>query len=142
MQLPIIKLPDKSLALEVPDDLLQQLTSQSSSQAKAQLAENEGNLVLLKESQEKVIELEEQLQAGTRTMDDFSPTEKAEFVIAWGKALSPERKAVFAQAVGIPIAGAEVVKVAEEEGNPKIITGKTDKPGYIYYDYLNISMRE
>lgn len=96
----------------------------------------------LKESQEKIAQLEEQLLAGTRTMDDFAPTEKANFVISWGKALSPERKAIFAQAVGIPIAGAEVVEVAEVEGNPKIIEGKTDKPGYIYYEFLNLSMRE
>lgn len=38
------------------------------------------------------------------------------------------------------------VKLADKRSGkmelPKIIHGKTDKPGYIYYDYLNISMRE
>ena len=36
MRFPIVKQEDESLALEVPDDLLQQLTSTSSSQAEAQ----------------------------------------------------------------------------------------------------------
>ncbi len=103
----------------------------------------------LKESQDKVGEMETQLKESQgRTMDDFTQMEKANFVIGWAKDLSPEKKAVFAQAVGLPIAGAKVEEVekveevAEVEENPKIIQGKTDKPGYIYYEYLNLSMRE
>jgi len=126
----------------------------SSPETEAQLKESQGKVAeaeaQLKESQDKVGELETQLKenqdkaelAGSRTMDQYSPTEKANFVIAWAKELSPEKKARFAEVVGIPIAKATVAEVAEAEGNPKIIQGKTDKPGYIYYDYLNLSMRE
>ena len=133
MRFSIIKQEDESLALEVPDDLLQQLTSPNSSEAEAQL----------KESQGKVGELQEKLAAAEgKTMDDFQPAEKADFVIAWGRGLSPENKAVFAEAVGIPIAGASAAEVAEAEGEPKTIQGKTDKPGYKYLEFLNLSVKE
>lgn len=118
-------------------------SSSSSSESVAQLKqENEGNLSLLKESQEKVAKLEEQLTTGARasgSMDDFTPTEKANFVIAWAKGLTPEKAVAFAQHVGFPVAAAQV---AEPEGEPKTIQGKTNKPGYKYLDYINISVRE
>lgn len=110
-------------------------------EAEAQLKEeNEGNLGLLNESREKVAQLEEQLAASKgKTMDDFTPVEKANFVIAWGKRVSLENKAIFAEYMGFTIAGA---KVAEVEGEPKTIQGKTDKSGYKYLEAINISVRE
>ena len=120
-----------------------QLSSDSSKATEALLKENEGNLALLKESQDKVGELEEKLaRAESRTMGDFTPTEKAEFVIAWGKGLSPEEKAVFCEAVGIPMSKATDAEVALAEGEPKIIQGKTDKEGYKFLEHLNLSIRE
>ncbi len=89
----------------------------------------------LKESRDKVGALEEQV-AG-RTMDDFTPAEKAHFVLAWGKGMSSEDKALFARAVGIPIAGA----AADLGQDGSIIEGKTDLPGYKFYKYLNMSMK-
>lgn len=116
----------------------------SSPETEAQLKESQGKVAeaeaQLKESQGKVAELQEKLAAAEgRTMDDFAPAEKADFVIAWGRGLSPENKAVFAEAVGIPIAGASA---AEAEGEPKTIQGKTDKPGYKYLEFLNLSVKE
>lgn len=94
----------------------------------------------LKESQGKVAELEEKLAtAEGRTMGDFTPTEKADFVINWAKGLSPEDKAIFCGAVGLPIAKASD---AEEAQEPKTIQGKTDRPGYKFLEYLNLSVRE
>ena len=84
-------------------------------------------------------------------MDDFTQIDKANFVIAWARGLSLEDKAIFAEAVGIPIAKlteaelaeAEAKRKAEEEkGEPSVIKGRTDKPGYKYLDYLNLSVRE
>lgn len=133
MQFPIVKKEDQSLALEIPDDLLQQVTSKLSSQAEAQL----------KESQDKVGELEGKLaEAEGKTLGDFTPQEKADFVITWAKGLSPEDKAIFATAVGIPIVGAAAAKVAEVEGEPNIIEGKTDRPGYRFLEHLNLSIKE
>jgi len=118
---------------EVAKSLSQSLSK--SLESDAQLHEAE-----LKGSREKVVELEEKLaNAEARTMDDFTPIEKANFVIAWGKGLSPEDKAIFAEAVGMPIAKATV---AEVEGEPNIIQGKTDKPGYKYLEYLNLSVKD
>jgi len=95
------------------------------------------------ESQATVAELEEKLaKAEGRTMNDFTPVEKANFVIAWGKELSPEDKAVFASAVGISIATAPAAEVAEVEGEPSIIKGKTDKPGYRFLEMLGLSVKE
>ncbi len=154
MQFPIVKKEDQSLALEVPDDLLQQLTSKLSSQAEAQLKENEGTLALLKESQDKVAELEEKLaMAEGRTMDDFTSIEKAEFVIPWMRDRSAEEfvklalhtghEAQLAPATAAEVAEAEQkakTEVAEEE--PKTIQGKTDRPGYKYLEHINMSVRE
>ena len=89
--------------------------------------------------------------AGGKTMDDFTPIEKAKFVLAWGKELSLEDKAIFAEAVGLPIAKATAAEVAEAEAKlaagekleePKIIEGKTDLPGYKFLEHLNMSIKE
>ncbi len=104
----------------------------------------------LEESQGKVAELKEKLAKGAgKTMDDFSQLEKATFVIAWGKGLSPENKAIFAeQVMEIPIAKATEAAVAEKEPkakveeNPNIIKGRTDKPGYRYLELVDYSIKE
>ena len=114
-----------------------------STEAEALLKEHEGNVALLKESQGKVAELEEKLaRVRGRTMDDFTPIEKADFVLNWAKGLSVEDKAIFAGAVGIPIARATDAEVAEAEGEPATIQGKTDKPGYKFLEHLNLSVKE
>ena len=135
-----LEVPDNLIMLEVPDALLQRLTSPSSSGAEAPL----------KESQVKVVELEEKLaNAESRTMDDFTPTEKANFVIQWAKELSLEDKAIFCETVGIPMAKATEAEVAEveakqkaEDEEPKTIQGKTDRPGYRFLEYLDLSVKE
>jgi DNA-directed RNA polymerase specialized sigma24 family protein len=94
----------------------------------------------LQEENPSVAELQERLsRAEARTIDDFTPKQKAEFVIGWARGLSPEDKAVFAEHVGIPIAGAEA---AESDAEPGVIDGKTEKTGYKYLEALNISIRE
>ena len=115
----------------------------SSGETEALLKEHQGNVALLQESQRKVAELEEKLaRAEAKTMDEFTPIEKANFVIGWAKELSPEDKAIFAGAVEIPIAQATVAEVAEAEGEPKIIQGKTDRPGYRFLEHLGLSIKE
>ncbi len=103
----------------------------------------------LKESKEKVAELEEKLStAEARAMGDFTPIEKANFVIAWAKELSMEDKAIFCEGVGIPIAAATEAEVAEAaakkavEEEPSVIEGKTNRPGYKFLEYLNMSVKE
>ena len=125
----------------------------------------------LKESQDKVTELEAQRQAGPRTMDDFTSDEKAYFVINWAKTLPLEDKVLFAVGVGVVVAEtvkAEVAEAkqkaeaaaaeaanaaeaeekegpaaeAEEKVEPEIIVGETDLPGYKYFKHLNMSMKE
>ncbi len=108
--------------------------------AAASLSEDPPGEAPAQESPATVAELQEKLTAAEgRTMDDFTPVEKADFVIAWGKELSPEDKAIFATAVGIPIATATA---AEVEGEPAIIQGKTEKPGYRYLEHINMSVKE
>ena len=109
----------------------------------------------LKETQEKVADLEEKLSVAQGiTMDDFTPDEKANFVISWAKDLPAEKVAVFAELAGIPLAVAEVKTEtvaaeektepveAEVEETPKIIEGKTDLPGYRYLSYLDRSIKD
>ena len=135
--------------IELPvEEIKANLASPESSKS----AEDEAQL---KESQDKVAELEEKLAtAESRTMDDFGSLEKGKFVIDFAKALSPEDKAIFAEGTGIsqvrePEAekkddGEEpedkAAEVAEEEG--KVIVGKTDKPGYKFLPHLNISVKK
>ncbi len=98
-----------------------------------------------KESQDKVGTLEEELKvalAGAKaTMADFTPTEKAEFVINWAKGLAAKDKAFFAEAVGISVV-AQVEEKPADQGDPHVIVGKTDKPGYKFYEHLNLSIKE
>lgn len=135
---------------EVAKSLNQSLSSSLESDAQlheAQLKESREKVLemetQLKESQGRAAELEEKLAgADGRTMDDFAPLEKANFVIAWGKGLSPEDKAIFARAVGVSIAGASAAEVAEAEGELAIIQGKTDKEGYKFLEHLGVSVRD
>lgn len=101
------------------------------------VAKLENSAQLSEDSSKEVAELRQKLsRAEAKTMDDFRATEKANFVIGWARSISPEDKAVFAKAVGIPIAEAEVA-----EGD-QIIEGKTDKEGYRYLETLDLSVKE
>lgn len=108
---------------------------------------------------ERIAQLEQRLVAAERkTIDDFTSIEKAQFIIPWMQELSGEdfvklslKTGHDAQLVEVPDPEAQAAlteifrQQAEEQKeaeNPKIIEGKTDKPGYIYYEYLNLSMRE
>lgn len=137
--------------IEVP---LEQLRAELGSGSSSAAADPDAG-AQLKETQDKVAELEEKLAtAESRTMDDYGRLEKANFVIAFATALSPEDKAIFAQGTGISQvrepesekkeAGdepdAETAEVAEEE--PGTIVGKTDKPGYKYLERLGLSVKE
>ena len=138
----------------------------SSPETEAQLKESQDKVaeaeVQLKQSQDKiaeledkvatVVELEEKLAtAEGRTMGDFTPIEKANFVIAWAKDLSMEDKAIFCEGAGIPIAKVTEAEVAEAAAkraageaveDPAVIQGKTDRPGYKFLEYLNMSVKE
>jgi len=109
----------------------------------------------LKESQGKVAELGEKLaKAESRTMANFTPTEKAQFIIPWMRELSSEDFVRLATETGhdaqlVPATDAEVAEAeakqkaeAEVEEAPKTIPGKTDKPGYRYLEHLDLSVKE
>ncbi len=140
MELKILKKEDKSMFLEIPDELLQQMTSMISPSADADLQEVQG----------KVAGLEEKLAtAEKKTMDDFTPAEKATFVIAWARELSPEQKAQFAEGVGFTAKepAAETAEAEEKaetavEVNPPVIVGKTELPGYKFNESTGLSIRE
>ena len=142
--------------IEVPLEQLKEEIGLVSSEG----AESTETAAHLKESQEKVVELEgkaaeleEKLAtAEAKTIDDFMPTEKANFVIAWAKELSLEDRAIFCEAVGISIAKATEAEVAEAEAKqiaegkeveePNIIEGKTDCLGCKFLKHLNLSVKE
>lgn len=115
-------------------------------ETEAQLKESQGKVEGL---EGKVAELGEKLAtAEARTMSDFAPMEKANFVIDFAKDLSMEDKAIFCEGVGIPIAKVTEAEVAEAaakaaaEAEPSVIVGKTDRPGYKYLEYMNMSVKE
>jgi len=120
-----------------------------STEIAAQLKESKEKVAELEDKVATVVELEEKLStAEARTMGDFTPIEKANFVIAWAKELSMEDKAIFCEGVGIPIAKVTEAEVAEAavkkaaEDEPSVIEGKTDRPGYKFLEYLNMSVKE
>ena len=129
--------------IELPmAELKEALTELGSESVSA--AETPDAAAQLKESQEKVADLEERLAtAEGKTLDDYAPREKSAFVIAWARGLTSEDKAIFAEAVGITKAKeAPKAEVKEPEEEPTIIEGKTDKPGYKYLPVLNLSYKE
>ncbi len=140
MKFPITKQEDGSLALEVSDDLLQQLTSMSSSQADAQLKESEGKVA---ELQEKLTAAEGRYATLNDVLATFSAAEQKQLIVEVGKLLSPEGFVNFAIETGhlahlVPATEAEVAEGEE----PNIIRGKTTKPGYKYLEHLNLSVKE
>lgn len=129
--------------IELPLELLRAEIGLSSSSVESEAQ--------LKESQGKVAKLEQKLAtAGAATMDDFTPAQKADFVLAWGRGLSSEDKAIFAKAIETPLAEVAEAQVTEVEAKgeavveefPRMIQGKTDKPGYKYLEHLNLSIRQ
>ena len=120
----------------------------ASAESEAQLKESQGKV---EELGGQVAELGEKLAtAEARTMGDFTPIEKANFVIDWAKELTMEDKAIFCEGVGIPLAKvteAEVAEAAKQAAgeaveDPAVIQGKTDRPGYKFLEYLNMSVKE
>lgn len=118
----------------------------SSPETEAQLKESQGKV---EELGGQIAELGEKLAtAEAKTIGDFTRIEKANFVIAWAKELSMEDKAIFCEGVGIPIAKVTEAEVAEAAAKaaaaaePSVIVGKTDRPGYKYLEYMNMSVKE
>ena len=131
-----------------------------SEEAKAGLASSESSndAAQLKESQVKITQLEGDnagledslAEAVGRTMDDYSPIEKATFVIPWLRDLPTADFVMLARNTGheaqlVPAAAAEVAEVVAE-GEPKkeevFIQGKTDLPGYKYFPNVDLSIKE
>jgi len=108
---------------------------------------------------ERIKQLEQRLSAAERKgIDDFSPIEKAQYFIPWMSQLSKADFEKIALETGhdpgtVEVNDPAVVamledsfrKQAEEqkdEEEPNTIQGKTDKPGYKYLDYLNLSIKD
>lgn len=85
-----------------------------------------------------------------RTMDDFTPTEKAAFVIPWLQDLATTDFVKLARHTGheaqlVPAAAAEVAEVPAEGETRKeelFLQGKTDLPGYKYFPHVDLSVKE
>ncbi len=153
LELKLKSLDGKELGTIDLTEVMEELTAQ------ARLSSSSDSEAQLKESRDKVAELEEQLaNIQGKTMNDFTPEEKAGFVLTWARGMSLEDKAIFAGAVGIPLGKSTEAEVAEAEGaeaeakrkaaegekleEPFYIEGKTDRPGYSYKPYLNLSIKE
>jgi len=111
-----------------------------------QQGEQQGELI--KQMEQRVAAAE------SRTIDDFSSMEKAEFVMPWLEGLNDQDFFKLARNTGhdvvpdpavVSILAEAFEKQAEEakaEENPRFIRGKTDRPGYRYLEPLNLSIRE
>ena len=105
---------------------------------------------------ERIEQLEQQLSAACRkSIEDFSPRERAEFVIPWLTGLDEEEFFTLARGTGhdavpdpaVVTVLSETFRRQEEEAkaaekDPKTILGKTDKPGYKYIECLNLSVKK
>lgn len=152
------QLPLQKQDLLISESRLAQLLDERFGVISEQVNELSGELDQQANALEQLKELQVRLDAAERkTIDDFSGREKAEFFVPWMRRLDPEDFVRLSLETGHDAQlvevndPAEVAKIAEifrqaeeakVEENPKIIQGKTDKPGYIYYTYLNLSMRE
>lgn len=103
----------------------------------------------LQQQDELIKQLEQRLSAAERmTIDDFSPREKAEFVIPWLQGLDDKdfftlSKNTGHDAVPDPAVVTILADTFREQVKDKtVIKGKTDRPGYRYLDYLNLSVKE
>jgi len=91
-------------------------------------------------------ELQVRLSAAERkTIEDFSSREKAEFVIPWLESLDEQDFFTLARRTGHDVVPdpAVVTVLAETFNEPapeSIIKGKTDLPGYRYFENLNLSV--
>lgn len=113
-----IELPIAELMKEVQD--LGSASVADPSATEALKVEVQSFEAQLKEKGEEIAKLGEKLTAAEgKTMGDFKPEEKANFVIAWAEGLALEDKAIFAEAVGIPIARATAAEVAEGKPDPE-----------------------
>lgn len=101
----------------------------------------------LEQLQQQVKDLAERLSAAERkTIDDFSPMEKAQFFVPWMQSLDPEEVEHLAHMCGHevqlekPTADPALVKVLSETFREPVIRGKTDRPGYRYLEHIDRSI--
>lgn len=102
---------------------------------------------------ERILALEQRLSAAERkTMDDFTPREKAEFVIPWMQGLDAEDFVRLALETGheaqlVPANDPAAVSILAEimrkqSEAPKVIQGRTTRKGYKYLEHLKLSVKE
>lgn len=105
---------------------------------------------------ERIKQLDERLIAAeSKTIDDFTPMERAQFVIPWLTGLDEEDFFTLARNTGHDVVpDPAVVSVlaetfpkpeeakAKAEKEPKTIQGRTSKPGYKYLPHLDLSVLE
>jgi len=110
----------------------------------------------LEQLQQQVKDLTERLDAAERkSIDDFGPREKAEFLIPWMRELSDAdfmRLSVGTGHYVIPDPGvvevvdpkalAAIAETFQELAPESVVQGKTDLPGYRYFETINLSVRE
>jgi len=101
---------------------------------------------LAKSEDAAITELQERVAAAERkSMDDFSPREKAEFVIPWLEGLNEKDFFTLARDTGHDVVPdpAVVTILAETFKEPapeSVIQGKTELPGYRYLEMLELSV--
>lgn len=149
------QLPLQKQDLLVSESKLEQLLDERFGVISDQLNELSGELERLDEAAKgdgaAITELQKCLRAAeSRTIDDFSPREKAEFVIPWLKGLDGEdfvrlsletgHDAQLVPAVD-PEASAAIAEIMrKQDETPAVIKGKTTKPGYRYLEHLDLSV--
>jgi len=151
------QLPLQKQDLLVSESKLAQLLDERFGVISEQVNELAGELEQLAEAAKgdgaAITELQERLSAAERkSIDDFSSREKAEFVIPWMQGLAAEDFVRLALETGheaqlVEVNDPAVVAVLAEmfrkqAEEPKIIQGKTDRPGYKYLENLDLSVRE
>lgn len=150
------QLPLQRQDLLISESKLEQLLDERFGVISEQVNELAGELEQLAEAAKgdgaAITELQERLSAAERkSIEDYSSREKAEFIIPWMQGLEAEDFVRLALETGheaqlVEVNDPAVVAVLAQSFNrsaePKIITGKTDRPGYKYLENLDLSVRE
>lgn len=159
------QLPLQKQDLLVSESQLEQLLDARFAVIAEQVDGLSGELVQVAEAAKgdgaAITELQGRLSAAEhKSIEDFSPREKAEFFIPWMTQLSKADFEKIALETGHDPGTVEVYdpalvarlaetfqRQAEEaeakgEEEPQTIKGKTTRPGYRYLEYLNLSIRE
>lgn len=102
-----------------------------------------------KDDGEAIAELQKRLSVAERkTIDDFSPVEKAEFLIPWLKGLNEQDFFTLAKGTGHDVVHdpAVVTMLAEtfpkQAEEPNVVKGKVDEPGWSYLETMDVSIRK